>query len=164
MLSKAINLDMVFRTGGTGLFTPKFENRNYDIVFQVWEPRLSYINGTVFRVQGSYKYEEKQNAASFGGQAALSHAMKLETKYNVLQNSSLSGHFVYNTISFTDKTNTPIAYIMLEGLLPGKNFLWDLELTKRLMNNVELSFQYDGRQPAKARTVHTGRASLRALF
>jgi hypothetical protein len=87
----------------------------------------------------------------------------------VLQNSSLNARFVFNTIGYSDKmnnnkANTTIAYTMLDGLLPGNNFLWTIDLTRRLLNNVELNFQYDGRQPAKAKTVHTGRASLRALF
>jgi hypothetical protein len=93
----------------------------------------------------------------------------VETKYNVVQNSSLNARFTLNTISYTDvannnKANTTVSYIMLDGLLPGKNFLWSADLTRRLLNNVEVNFQYEGRKPGVARTVHTGRASLRALF
>jgi hypothetical protein len=53
---------------------------------------------------------------------------------------------------------------MLEGLLPGQNFLWNFDITKRLSNSLELSFQYEGRKPAETRTIHIGRASLRALL
>jgi hypothetical protein len=53
---------------------------------------------------------------------------------------------------------------MLDALLPGKNILWNFDLTKRLGNNLELNFQYEGRKPAEARTIHIGRASLRAIL
>jgi hypothetical protein len=33
-----------------------------------------------------------------------------------------------------------------------------------LMNNVEMNFQYEGRKPGETRAIHTGRASIRALF
>ncbi len=164
MLSKSINFDLVLRSGKNGLFTPSFENRNYDIRFAALEPRLTYLSGTVFRLQSSYRYDQKKNTPQYGGQRATIHSLNLESKYNVLQNSSVSGRIALSSISFNDRTASPVAYVMLDGLLPGKNLLWNLEFTKRLLNNVELNFQYDGRQPAQAKTVHTGRASLRALF
>jgi hypothetical protein len=85
----------------------------------------------------------------------------------VLQNSSISGKFTFNNIEY--KTVTPgavstVSYIMLDGLLPGKNYLWKLTITKRLLKNLELNFTYDGRKAAASRTVHIGRASLTALF
>jgi len=42
--------------------------------------------------------------------------------------------------------------------------LWNLGVTKRLLNNIELSLQYDGRKAGTAGTVHLGRASITALF
>jgi hypothetical protein len=53
---------------------------------------------------------------------------------------------------------------MLDGLLPGKNYLWGLVFSKRLLNNLELNFQYDGRKAGVSRTVHIGRAGITALF
>jgi hypothetical protein len=57
-----------------------------------------------------------------------------------------------------------VEYIMLDALRPGSNYLWTLDFTKRLLNNVEINLQYEGRMPADSRTIHVGRASVRALF
>ena len=90
--------------------------------------------------------------------------MNIEAKYNAVNNTSLLAKFTYSNINFTGLPNTSVSYIMLDGLLPGKNFLWTVELTKRLSNNLELSFNYEGRKPAETRTINIGRATLRALL
>ncbi|HZF65309.1 MAG TPA: hypothetical protein VEZ55_12515 [Chitinophagaceae bacterium] len=168
-LSRDLSVNVLSKKGTNILYTPNFENRNYELDILNTEPQLVFIKGTAFRLQTSYKLEEKQNSRLYGGQKSLSSAVNVETKYNVVQNSSLNARFTLNTISYTDvannnKANTTVSYIMLDGLLPGKNFLWSADLTRRLLNNVEVNFQYEGRKPGVARTVHTGRASLRALF
>ena len=53
---------------------------------------------------------------------------------------------------------------MLDGLLPGKNFLLTVDLTKRLTTFLEINFQYEGRKSGTSGMVHTGRAQVRALF
>ncbi len=165
----SLTFNLNAKDGINALYTPSFGNRNYELYIYNVEPQLAFINRTIFRLQAGYKAESKNNASIYGGQESMSHSVSLETKYNVLQNSSINGRFTYNTIEYKDKTtgniaNTTVGYIMLDGLLPGKNFLWSLELTKRLLNNVELNFQYEGRKPGETRSIHTGRASLRALF
>jgi len=167
LFSRSFTMDVNSRLGNTALFTPSFGNRNYDIELFSTEPRISYIKGTVFRVQTSYRLEKKMNQEEFGGEESLSHSLHLDTKYNVLQNSTVNARVTYNNISYSRKATTDnptVTYIMLEGLLPGRNYLWSVDLTKRLLNNVELNFQYEGRKPGETRTIHTGRAALRALF
>jgi hypothetical protein len=163
-LSTSINLDVNGKKGLTALYTPSFANRNYEISLLSTEPRLTFLRGTVFRLQSSYKWEKKENLPQFGGEESISGALTFESKYNILQNGSLNGRFTYNKIRYDHPANTTVSYIMLDGLLPGKNFLWSLELTKRLLNNLEVNFQYEGRSPAGSRTVHIGRAAIRALF
>ena len=90
--------------------------------------------------------------------------MGIEGKYNAVSNASITGKFTYSNIGFTGVANTTVSYIMLDGLLPGKNFQWTIDFTKRLINNLELSFQYEGRKPGEGHTIHVGRASLRALL
>jgi hypothetical protein len=128
------------------------------------EPNLTYIRGTSFRVLTGYKFETKTNLPLYGGEKSTSHSLNLESKYNILQSSSVTGKFTFNNINYKSPANTTVSYIMLDGLLPGKNYLWSLSFTKRLLNNLELTMQYDGRKPGTSRTVHIGRASITALF
>ncbi|HWJ26735.1 MAG TPA: hypothetical protein VNS32_09340, partial [Flavisolibacter sp.] len=165
-ITSVISFDATSRKETNALYTTGAmnENRNYELKIYNSEPRISYVNGTVFRIQTSYRYEIKNNKSEYGGEQSISNSLNVETKYNVLQNSSIDARFTYNQIKYGYATNTTVSYIMLDGLLPGNNYLWSVNFTKRLFNNVELNFQYDGRKPGDSRTVHVGRAAIRALF
>ena len=163
-ISKSLSFDMNSKKGQNALFTPSFNNRNFDLDVYSIEPKLVFIQGTSFRLVTGYKFDEKQNMPIYGGEKSVSNSLNVESKYNILQSSSITGRFSLNDISYKFPTNSTVSYIMLDGLLPGKNYLWSLSFTKRLINNLELNFQYDGRKPGQAKTVHVGRASLTALF
>jgi hypothetical protein len=168
-LNRSFSILLNGRKGTNSLLTPnaQFDNRNYDLDINSIEPMFTFIKGTSFRIATGYKYENKKNQAKYGGETAKSNSINVESKYNVLQNSSITGKFTFNDINFKSangNATTTVSYIMLDGLLPGKNLLWSVILTKRLLNNLELNFQYDGRKPASSKTVHIGRAALTALF
>ncbi len=163
-LSASLTFDLHTKKGRNALYTPSFGNRNYELDAYSAEPKLSFVRGTVFRLQTSYKLEVKNNKEEYGGEQSVSNSLSMETKYNVLQNSSIIGRFTYNNIRYDHPANTTVSYIMLNGLLPGQNFLWSIDLTKRLLNNLELNLQYEGRKPGDTRTIHVGRAAIRALF
>ena len=146
----------------------KFDNRNYDVEQTSLEPRLSLTRGANFRVIIGYRYGSKKNQAGFL-EKSLSNSVNTEIKYNILQSTSLQGKFTYNNISYSTmdpnrSTNSTAAYIILDGLLPGKNFLWNFDVSKRLSKNLEMNIQYEGRKPGSSRMVHIGRASIRALL
>jgi len=163
-ISRMFTIDMNAKKGLNGLYTPGFANRNYELdVFNI-EPRIIFIQGTKFRLSTGYGLSNKKNLPLYGGEKSVSNSINIETKYNVLQNSSIAGKFTFNNIDYSSPANTTVSYIMLDGLLPGSNYLWSIDFTKRLLNNLELNFQYEGRRPGAARTVHIGRASVRALF
>jgi len=113
---------------------------------------------------------DKTNAQQWGGQHYTSDAVSSEFKYNILQSTSIQGKFTMNTITYTASQNgfasttSPASYTILEGLLPGKNYLWNIDFTKKLGNSLELSLQYEGRKAGDTGIVHTGRAALRALL
>jgi hypothetical protein len=167
-MSKSISMNINGRKGMNALYTPnaQFDNRNYELDIKSIEANLIFIRGSAFRVTSGYKIENKKNVPLYGGEEAISNSINIESKYNVLQNSAIAGRFTFNKIDYTAQSaaSSTVSYIMLDGLLPGKNYLWSLSFTKRLINNLEISFQYDGRKPAGAKTVNIGRVTATALF
>jgi hypothetical protein len=162
--AREYTFEIIQKAGSNSLFTPKFANRNYDFTTVNTEPRFTYTKGTNYRLLTSYGFTKKQNKVIYGGERSVSNSLNMEGKYNAVNNTSLTGKFTFTNITYTGTPNTTISYIMLDALLPGKNFLWNLDLTKRLGKNLELSFEYEGRKPAETRTIHIGRASLRAIL
>jgi hypothetical protein len=115
-----------------------------------------------------YKISDKNNVQG-SQERSKSNSLNTDVKYNILQSTSIMAKFTYTDITFTSldsipNVNAASSYIILEGLQPGKNFLWTLDLTKRLSNNLEFSMQYEGRKPGTSRVVHIGRASIRAML
>jgi len=163
-IAKVYTLELIQKFANNNLFTPSFANQNYAIKEYSMQPQLTYTSGTKFRILGSYIYDGKYNQQQYGGEKAITNSINFEGKYNAVSNTSLNAGFTFTNINFTGTPNTTVSYIMLDALLPGKNYLWNVSLTKRLINNLELTFEYEGRKPGDTRVIHTGRASLRALL
>ncbi|MEO6731569.1 MAG: hypothetical protein ABIN01_10165 [Ferruginibacter sp.] len=166
-MSRKFTTNLLLRSVINELGTPKFDNRNYLVQQKVLEPSLSYINGTNIRVTVAYNLNEKKNTIGYL-EKSINNTLSTEVKYNVLSSSTVNARFAYNAIKFNylpgGSPNSTVGYIMLDGLLPGSNYLWTLEYTRRLAGNIEMTIQYDGRKPAEARTIHIGRASIRAIL
>lgn len=166
-MTRNITTALTLRSILNSLATPKFGNRNYSIEEVSAEPSLSYIYQTKLRATLSYNFDNKKNTIGYK-EKTTNNALTADVKYNVLSNSTINARFTLNTINFKYDTggsaNSTVGYIMLDGLLRGKNYLWNIEYTKRLGGNIEMSIQYDGRKPGDARVVHIGRASVRAIL
>ncbi|HSN07763.1 MAG TPA: hypothetical protein VLS85_01935, partial [Hanamia sp.] len=162
-LNRSIATNFTNKYDRNQLITPSFTNRNYQVDEVSAEPSISYIYKSDFRVSLIYTYDKKKNKIG-GFENSVNNQFTTEVKYNVLSDGTINGRFSLNNIKYNGDPNSTVGYILLNGLLPGKNYLWNLELTKRLAGNIELNLQYDGRKPGSNPVVHTGRVSIRAIF
>lgn len=164
--TSTFNLNLLTGTNALNTDNNKFENKNYEIRKNSIESSFSYVGGSTFRLTGGYKFEKKKNVPLYGGEKLTAHSLLAESKYNILQSAALTGKFTYQSLNYkSSKTGqSTVSYIMMDGLMPGNNFLWNLMLTKRILNNLELNLIYDGRKSGKSKTIHTGSASITAIF
>ena len=163
-IKREYTLEVIQKSGTNQLTTPAFNNRNYVLTSLSTEPKFIYTYQTKYRLQASYQFSSKENKIDYGGEKSIANSLNIEGKYNAVQSNSFIAKFTYSSIAFTGTPNTTVSYIMLDGLVPGKNYLWNIEFTKRLNNNFEISFNYEGRKPGETKVVNIGRASVRAIF
>jgi hypothetical protein len=170
-VTRSVTLSATLKQGNNQLHnsSSNFDSSNYNLNQYSVEPDLTYIRGANFRFGFGYKLSYKMNKPELGGQQYTSRAFNSEFKYNILQSASIQTKFTLSNISYRIKdaaatTTSSVAYTILEGLAPGKNYLWNVDFTKKLGGSLEFSLQYEGRKAGESNIIHTGRASLRALL
>ncbi|WP_019037672.1 hypothetical protein [Psychroflexus tropicus] len=143
-------------------FSDRFENRNFNIEGFLFNPKLSYLLGDK-RFDVFYELAEKEN--QIGEQEALNQqTFGLSFTLNNAQKYSINGEVNFIQNEFEGSTFSPVAYQMLEGLLPNENFTWSLFLQKKITDFLDLNLTYFGRKSENLNAVHTGSVQLRAFF
>jgi hypothetical protein len=89
-----------------------------------------------------------------------------EIKYNASSKMSAGLKMTYSKIQFVgdQSYNSTVGFMMLGGLLPGKNYIWSVDFIRKLSGSLELNIQYEGRKSETSNMVNIGRASVRAIF
>jgi hypothetical protein len=144
----------------------KFSNRNYNVRQDVFEPSFTYNYKSNFVTTLTYALGVKKNRIE-NFEKATSNALTADIRYSILSNSRISGKFSYNNISFEangGSANSTVGFLLIDALLPGKNYIWQIDFSKRFANNIEFNLQYDGRKAGITKPIHRGTASVRAFF
>ena len=143
-----------------------FGNRNFNISQKGIEPSFTYTHRSHFRLVVGMNLTQKVNNAD-SAITSNSRELNTEIRYNASSGTAINVKLAANEISWSgsaaSKAST-VGFQMLSGLQPGNNFIWTIDLTRRLGNNLEMNLQYEGRKPDSSATVHIGRAGVRALF
>ena len=105
-----------------------------------------------------------------GNETALERSLSAEARWSIAGKSSINSRLSWVNIRYEDaEGNTPLvntaaAFQILNGLLPGQNIVWAIDVETRLKNNLQLSFGYNGKKSRDLPITNVGRAAVRALF
>lgn len=140
-----------------------YTNRNYELCNYMVYPKLSYYynKNTYFSI--FYEFKNKENKLD-GFETLKLQKLGITINYANNLKSLLKTEVNIFKNKFEGINNSPVAYQMLEGLQPGKNYTWSLLFQRKLNSFLNLNINYLGRKSETSKTVHTGTIQLKALF
>jgi len=140
-----------------------FSNRNYNLNSYAVLPKLSYFLNKAMYLTVYYEFKNKKNEIA-DLETLNADKMGLSANYRKNEKSQMKAEFNLFNNAFTGNSNSPVAYQMLEGLQPGKNYTWSLLFQRRIFSFLNLNVNYLGRRSETSNTIHTGSVELKAHF
>lgn len=164
---KQLNLQSSYTNGIKANESDFYADQQYSIKYNETNNELSYLFKSSIRLAATYYYGFKRNdVATYGGQTAQINQVGLDFKFTRHNKTTVGAKASYSAIKYASSayTNEQAQYAMLDGLKNGNNFVWNVSFEQRLATSIQLLLSYDGRQTGSDKSVHTGRAEIRAIF
>lgn len=162
-INKKLSTTLNFLLGEQESSSATYENNNYVFNFREVEPSLIYQEGTKWRLTLSYRYKQSLDP-EVSSNEALDNKLSAEYRLNQVGKSNFNAKVSYSRITYDFPNNQNLQYTLLEGLRPGKNWIWNLSYDIRLQKNIQLILGYDGRKTEDNPVRNVARAELKALF
>lgn len=137
-----------------------FNNRDFDLRGGLLKPALDYQPGQTYRFRLQYQWQQESNRLPESMEAIVRQEWTIEGNYE--RWLRVSGSLI--NVQFTGDSRSPVAFALLNGLQPGRNYLWNASLTRQLGRYLQMTLSYEGRQTGEAPVVHVGRAQITAIF
>ncbi|MBA3986481.1 MAG: hypothetical protein H0X63_07925, partial [Flavobacteriales bacterium] len=149
--------------GENSTTSENFESRNFTIESYELAPKISYLLSDNAEFSVFYGFTNKQNL--LGDREALDQqTLGCAFTYNKAEKFSINGEFNFISNAFEGAAFSPVAFQMLEGLQPDKNFTWSLLLQRSITKYLDANLSYFGRKSENSNTIHTGSIQLKAYF
>lgn len=163
LFSNRINSFIELKKRITHQSATSFAERNFRIHFLQGNHKLRWmINRTM---QLEYKVGITQGKEREGTTKSSTWTNELSWQYKPDLKWSAHTTVDYSRVKFeSEEQNISLEQVMLEGLRPGGNLLWELNVQRRLPNNLVVSLRYHGRKTGDASVVHTGSIQANLLF
>jgi hypothetical protein len=141
------------------------EGRNYDIRDYKIGPSFSWQPKPTFRLSGSYivGIKNSSNSIELPSRSSLNEVLA-EMKMGMVAKYMINMNVKYSRVTYDGDELTPVGYEMLQGLRPGDNISWSIGWQQKLINGLQVNLYYEGRKPNGIEVIHSGRASVSALF
>ncbi len=163
-IARPLALHLQAKHGARSYQSALEDNRTYQVRFWSGEPSLTWLHRAMLRVTASLKYEERHNHILYGGEKASIQSANLEFRYSKPTTGIIQLRGTYSHIQFNGIATDPVAFIMLDALQKGSNYLWNMNWERRVGKGVEVLLEYEGRKPGQGNVIHTGRMSIRAIL
>ena len=137
-----------------------FNNKDYNLTGYLLRPAISYQPGQDYRITLTYLQQQEDNQLGENGESLRRNEFQIEGNYQ--QNFRLSARYV--RLNLEGDPRSPVGFVLLNGLQPGRNWIWNASLTRQLGRYLQMTLIYEGRQTGQAPTVHVGRAQVTAIF
>lgn len=142
--------------------------RNFDITAYRLAPELHWQPHMDVRVVTRASWINKVNSLATlpetSGEEATLRSIGWEIQSSRVMKRNLNATLEWLKIDYNAEATQAVAYEMLEGLLPGNNARWTVNLQQQLLQGLQLTVNYQGRKSPEQATVHSGSVSVRALF
>ena len=136
-------------------------SRNYGYNFYSAEPQLQFTsssNNLGAALIAKYYHANTDTLSNRNLEAGF------ELRLSKAAKGSFTGNFRLVNIDFNGDASSPIGYELMKGLLPGKNYTWNIIYQQRISANIQMDISYDGRKSEQSKVIHIGRVMARYLF
>ena len=138
------------------------KNKNYLINAFSNEFIFDYQISNPLQLKVKYNYSEQRNSSK--SEYSFTHKINSELSWSITGKGNLQTSFSYIKLAYNGDVNSPSAYPMLQGFLPGDNLTWELSFQRNISKHMHLLINYNGRKTGDSPIVHVGSMQLRASF
>lgn len=164
-LPKGFSVNTLLVKGRNSALAEYSDVNNFDLSIYKLTPSISWIYKTSLRATLGYELDRKKNIPELGDELAKGHKLNFDFRYSIVSKQTIETKFSFVLFQYNGQLGTTKTYQILDGLQPGKNYIWNATYNRNLSNNLQLSISYEGRKTGENnRIVHIGNATLRAAF
>ena len=140
-----------------------FESKNYSFKEIKYGPKFTYFIEDSNKIDIYYQYSNTKNI--IGSLEILTqNKFGISSNFSNKNAVSFNGELNYYKNNFQGNSNSIISYIMMEGLQPGNNLTWSLNIQKKITKYVDLNLNYFARKTENSSIIHNGNVQLKANF